>query len=65
MRVLRKARVAITGGPWVVRRTIWPFPDGWGTYNPSTKTILDTGLSKAEAETRRDRLNKEYVESHG
>jgi len=37
---------------WEVRRTIWPYADGWGTYCPKCKTVLDTGLSKQEAERR-------------
>lgn len=45
------------GKLWEVRRTIWPYKDGWGTYNPSTKTIADTGLSKEEAQERCDNLN--------
>lgn len=44
-------------GDWVVRRTIWPYEHGWGTYNPKTKTVLDTGLSKVEAKRRCRELN--------
>jgi hypothetical protein len=43
---------------WVVRRTIWPYPDGYGTYNPFRNTVLDTGLTKEEAERRCKLLNK-------
>lgn len=43
---------------WEVRRTIWPYEDGWGTYCPETHTILDTGLTKEEAERRCAELNK-------
>lgn len=47
------------GPDWQVRRTIWPFEDGWGTYNIKTKTILDTGLStREEAQEICDDLNK-------
>jgi hypothetical protein len=34
---------------WEVRRTIWPYKDGWGVYNPSRRTIIATGLTKADA----------------
>jgi hypothetical protein len=45
---------------WEVRRTIWPYPEGWGTYNPYTNTILDTGIkTKAEAQEICDQLNGE------
>lgn len=35
---------------WEVIRTIWPYPEGWGVWQPSTRTIIDTGLPKEEAE---------------
>ena len=41
---------------WKVARTIWPYKDGWGTYNPSTRTILDTCLTKEEAQRSCDEL---------
>ncbi len=42
---------------WEVRQTIWPYEDGWGTYCPETHTVMDTGLSKEEAQRRCDELN--------
>jgi len=57
MRPQRSLMDVIKGREWIVARTIWPFPDGYGTYNPVTQTILDTGLSKEEAQLRCDRLN--------
>jgi hypothetical protein len=57
MRPSRTIADVIMGRDWVVARTIWPFPDGWGTYNPKTHTIMDTGLSKEEAQARCDALN--------
>lgn len=45
------------GKVWEVRRTIWPYEDGWGTYCPETHTVLDTGLTKEEAERRCEELN--------
>ena len=44
---------------WEVRRTIWPYEDGWGTYCPKTSMLLDTGLSKEEAEHRCAILNRD------
>lgn len=35
---------------WEVRRTIWPFEDGYGVYSPSRRTMLNHGLSKTTAE---------------
>ena len=50
-------------GYWEVRRTIWPYPDGWGTYNPVTKTVLDTGLpTRARAQRICDQLNRRRKE---
>ena len=43
---------------WKVRRTIWPYEDGWGVYNPKSRTVLDTGLTKEDAQRRCDELNK-------
>lgn len=42
---------------WETIRTIWPYEDGWGTHCPNC-TVLDTGLSKEEAEERCKELNK-------
>ena len=36
---------------WTVVRTIWPYPDGWGVFNETTRTLLDSGLSKQRAES--------------
>ena len=44
-------------GRWIIRRSIWPYEDGWGTYHPRSMTVLDTGLTKVEAERRCDKLN--------
>ncbi|MGH9747259.1 MAG: hypothetical protein ACRD59_14275 [Candidatus Acidiferrales bacterium] len=42
---------------WDIRRTIWPYNPGWGTFCVRCKTVLDTGLTREEAERRRDELN--------
>lgn len=44
---------------WVVRRCYFPYPEGYATYNTFRKTVLDTGLSKIEAEKTCNELNKE------
>ncbi len=60
MKALKKLARAVGLDRWEVRRTIWPYPDGWGTYNPFTNTVCDTGLpTKEEAQARADALNKE------
>jgi hypothetical protein len=45
-------------GRWVVRRTIWPYRDGWGTYCPRKNMVLDTGLSKERATELCKELNR-------
>ncbi len=52
-RVLKK----IKGDRWEVRRCLWPYPEGYATYNPATQTILDTGLTKVRAQEICDQLN--------
>jgi len=47
----------ILGKPWQVRRTIWPYKDGYGTFNVFTGAVLDTGFSKEEAKARAAVLN--------
>ena len=49
---------AALGDKWQVRRTIWPFKDGYGTFNVFTGAVLDSGLTKEEAQLRADELNK-------
>ncbi len=43
---------------WIVKKTIWPYKDGYGTYCRGCQTILDTGLSKESAEQAAEELNK-------
>lgn len=35
---------------WEIIRTIWPYPDGWGTWCPVCQMSLDIGLTKEHAE---------------
>ena len=58
MKLLQRIGKRLMAGKWEVRRTIWPYKDGWGTYNPLTRTIADTGLTKPEAEARCRELNR-------
>ena len=56
--VLGKIKKVLTGDDrWEVRRTIWPYKDGWGTYNPARGMVLDTGLTKEQAQAACDELN--------
>ena len=60
MKLRKRLKRVLTGkGVWEVRRTIWPYPDGWGVYNPTTHTILETGISQTQAQQICDRLNEE------
>ena len=47
----------LLGDKWEVRRTIWPYLDGWGVYNSYTRTIANTGLTKEQAQAECDELN--------
>ena len=48
-------------GKWKVAKTIWPYKPGYGVYKQNrltgARTILDTGLTKADAEAECKRLN--------
>ena len=49
-------------GRWKVVRTIWPYPEGYGVMKKNfwtgKTTILDTGLSYAEAKKSAAELNR-------
>lgn len=47
---------------WVVRKCGFPLKEGYGVYNRDTRTILDTGLTREEAQKICDDLNKEECE---
>jgi len=55
MKKLRKRRQ----GLWEVRRCAWPYPEGYATYNPRSRTILDTGLTHSHAKAICKELNRE------
>lgn len=52
-----KARRSLMKSGWEVLPTLWPYPEGWGTWHPATRTVLDTGLSRDEAIRRGLELN--------
>lgn len=54
MNLLRR----LIGDWWEVRKCYWPFPEGFATYHPASRTILDTGLSRDAAQDICDKLNK-------
>lgn len=37
---------------WEVLPTIWPYKPGYGLYNPARNMVLDTGLTRDEADRR-------------
>ena len=47
----------IIGDWWVVRKCQFPYPCGYATYNSFRRTVLDTGLSKNQAEEICKQLN--------
>jgi hypothetical protein len=57
VKILSKIVNVVCGKQWEVRRTIWPYKEGYGVYNPFTRTIADTGLLQEEAQQRCDALN--------
>lgn len=50
-------KTAVLGDKWEVRKCLFPYPEGYATYNPFTRTILDTGLTKERAQEICDELN--------
>ena len=55
MKFLRKVKVV---------KTIWPYSEGWGvviTQPLKPDTVLDTGLTKEEAETLAELTRKEEL----
>ena len=53
MKFLKKVKVV---------KTIWPYPEGWGvviTQPFKPDTVLDTGLTKEEAEVMAESTRKE------
>ncbi len=55
--IKRKVRVYILGDRWVVRKCRWPYAEGYATYNPHKKTVLDTGLREGDAKDICKELN--------
>jgi len=48
------------GNLWEVRRCEFPYPRGtYGTYLPSKRMVLDTGLTKEHAQEICEELNKD------
>lgn len=40
---------------WIVVRTIWPYPYGYGVYCRGCKTLAESGLIKDDAERIKER----------
>ena len=43
---------------WKAIRTIWPYPDGYGTYCSGCRTLLDSGQTKDAARRGAQEENK-------
>jgi hypothetical protein len=48
----------LVGDKWVVRRSCWPYQEGFATYNPHRKMVLDSGISREQAQIICDELNR-------
>ena len=60
MEIKKIIKSLIKSEPWVVRKCLFPYPEGYATYNVKTRTILDTGLTKEQAiETCRELNNNQ------
>jgi hypothetical protein len=53
----KRSTKAVLVGKWEVRKTIWPYAEGYGTYHTGKKMVLDTGLTKIRAQELCDKLN--------
>jgi hypothetical protein len=50
----------LRGDWWEVRRCEFPYPEGYATYNPASRTILDTGLTRDRAASICRELNEPW-----
>ena len=57
--MIKKILKRILNNRWIVRSCRFPYPEGYATYNPFRKIILDTGLTKKQAEQICEEMNKE------
>ena len=55
--MLNKLWRKLTGNWWEVRRCGFPYDEGYGTCNIRKRIVLDTGLTKEEAEHYCRQLN--------
>lgn len=44
-------------GRWIIVRTGWPYPEGYGTWNERKSTLLDSGFTYADAKAACKELN--------
>jgi hypothetical protein len=44
---------------WEVRKSMWPYPDGYAVYDARERLVLDSGLSREAAQALCNRMNKE------
>lgn len=59
MKTIRRKLKQALMGKWEVRKLLFPYPEGYGTYHTGKRTLLDTGLSKEQAQQICDELNCE------
>ena len=57
--MIRKIWKWLVGDKWVVVRTVWPYPNGYGTMNEYRNMLADAGLTKEHAQSICDEMNKQ------
>lgn len=60
VQMFRKILNKLVGNKWIVVETKFPYDEGYGTYNKFLNTLLDSGLTKLDAEELCKELNMEY-----
>lgn len=54
---VKKLGRIVTGKQWETIRMIWPYKEGWGVWNPATRTVVETGIPKEQAQVICDQMN--------
>jgi len=58
-RLFKRLFKRMIGNWWEVRVCYFPYPEGYATFNRFKNTVLDTELSKEEAQRRCDVMNND------
>lgn len=60
MRALKVLAHWLFRGRWKAVPCGWPYRPGWATYCPRRSLILDTGLTREQAEAEAKALNRSF-----